>query len=106
WIPMQWRTPLHILFRVQRFSLSACKLDTVRRNLVIGFRALGACHSAAAQSAPLSSTAFHWLDAVKDEKTRAKVSPYRVPAVYLTSAFLRFFSVLLFRRISKLRSIN
>jgi hypothetical protein len=29
-----------------------------------------------------------------------------VPAVYLTSAFLWFFSVLLFRRISKLRSIN
>jgi len=34
------------------------------------------------------------------------VGPYRVPAVYLTSAFLRFFSVLLFRGISKLRSIN
>ncbi len=34
------------------------------------------------------------------------MGPYRVPAVYLTSAFLRFFSVLLFRGISKLRSIN
>src|SRR5258708_10141142 len=31
---------------------------------------------------------------------------FRVPAVYLTSAFLWFFSVLLFRRINKLRSIN
>jgi hypothetical protein len=34
------------------------------------------------------------------------VGPYRVPVVYLTSAFLWFFSVLLFRRISKLRGIN
>ncbi len=31
---------------------------------------------------------------------------FRVPVVYLTSAFLWFFSVLVFRRISKLRSIN
>ncbi len=30
----------------------------------------------------------------------------RVPAMYLTSAFLWFFSILPFRRISKLRSIN
>lgn len=30
----------------------------------------------------------------------------RVPAMYLTPTFLWFFSVLLFRRISKLRSIN
>jgi len=34
------------------------------------------------------------------------VGPYRVPVVYLTSAFLWLFSVLLFRRISKLRGIN
>jgi len=34
------------------------------------------------------------------------VGPYRVPAVYLTSAFLWFFAVLFFRRISKLHSIN
>src|SRR6266487_1584473 len=31
---------------------------------------------------------------------------FRVPAVYLTSAFLWFFSILLFRRINNLRRIN
>src|SRR5439155_20062117 len=31
---------------------------------------------------------------------------FRVPAVYLTSAFLWFFSALLFRRINNLRRIN
>src|SRR6266446_6016255 len=31
---------------------------------------------------------------------------FRVPAVYLTSAFLQFFSILLFRRINNLRRIN
>src|SRR6267378_7746318 len=31
---------------------------------------------------------------------------FRVPAVYLPSAFLWFFSILLFRRINNLRSIN
>jgi hypothetical protein len=34
------------------------------------------------------------------------MNPARVPAVYLTSAFSWFLSVLLFPRISKLRSIN
>ena len=51
---------------MQRLSLSACNLDTMRRNLVIVVLALAVCRSAAAQNAPPSSTAFHWLDAVKD----------------------------------------
>jgi hypothetical protein len=38
----------------------------MRRNLVIVVLALAACRSAAAQNAAPSSTAFHWLDAVKN----------------------------------------
>jgi len=38
--------------------------------------------------------------------SEAAAPPGRVPAVYLTSVFLWFFSVLLFRRVSKLCSIN
>ena len=61
---------------MQRLSLSACNLDTMRRNLVIVVLALAVCRSAAAQNAPPSSTAFHWLDAVKDAALfeRIKVS--------------------------------
>lgn len=64
------------LLSIQRLSLSACKLDTMRRNLVIVVLALAVCRSAAAQNAPPSSTAFHWLDAVKDAALfeRIKVS--------------------------------
>jgi hypothetical protein len=40
------------------------------------------------------------------ENAGAKVGPYRVPAVYLTAAFLWFFSSLLFRRINNLRGIS
>jgi len=54
--------------------------------------------------APIRNTYFD--DPVGPEKAEVRVGPYRVPAVYLTSAFLWFFAVLLFRRINNLRRIN